>query len=184
VRAVLFFGCGRVDFDPHQRPARRPSRRGGIETSNPVCATRQQARQASAGGLLLLVVVPSRGHFGRYSGLRRYDLLFAADELICGFGRTGEYWGSQVFGIEPDYHRRRHAHSDHRSRRNRADRRLDRAAGGFDDTWPSEPIGLWPARLSARSVDASCMTTGRGKTVAQLSAWQQKGSVQVIESFQ
>ena len=34
--------------------------------------------------------------------LRRHDILFVADEVICGFGRTGRMWGSQTFGIEPD----------------------------------------------------------------------------------
>jgi 4-aminobutyrate--pyruvate transaminase len=34
--------------------------------------------------------------------LRKYDVLFVADEVICGFGRTGNYWGCQTFGITPD----------------------------------------------------------------------------------
>jgi len=34
--------------------------------------------------------------------LRKYDVLLIADEVICGFGRTGEMWGSTTFGIKPD----------------------------------------------------------------------------------
>ncbi|QOZ11831.1 aminotransferase [Bradyrhizobium sp. CCBAU 51765] len=34
--------------------------------------------------------------------LRRYDVLLIADEVICGFGRTGEAFGSTLYGIEPD----------------------------------------------------------------------------------
>ena len=34
--------------------------------------------------------------------LRKYDVLFVADEVICGFWRTGNYWGSQTFGMQPD----------------------------------------------------------------------------------
>ncbi|MBR1164806.1 aminotransferase [Bradyrhizobium elkanii] len=34
--------------------------------------------------------------------LRRYDVLLIADEVICGFGRTGADFGSQLYGIEPD----------------------------------------------------------------------------------
>ena len=34
--------------------------------------------------------------------LRKYDVLFVADEVICGFWRTGNYWGSQTLDIEPD----------------------------------------------------------------------------------
>jgi putrescine aminotransferase len=33
---------------------------------------------------------------------RHYDVLLVADEVICGFGRTGEWFGSQYFGITPD----------------------------------------------------------------------------------
>jgi 4-aminobutyrate--pyruvate transaminase len=29
-------------------------------------------------------------------------VLLVADEVICGFGRTGNYWGSQTYAIEPD----------------------------------------------------------------------------------
>lgn len=33
---------------------------------------------------------------------RKYDVLLIADEVICGFGRTGEWFASQYFGFEPD----------------------------------------------------------------------------------
>jgi putrescine aminotransferase len=29
------------------------------------------------------------------------DILLIADEVICGFGRTGEWWGSQTYGMKP-----------------------------------------------------------------------------------
>jgi 4-aminobutyrate--pyruvate transaminase len=34
--------------------------------------------------------------------LDKYDVLMVADEVICGFGRTGNMWGSQTYGIRPD----------------------------------------------------------------------------------
>ena len=34
--------------------------------------------------------------------LAKYDILLVADEVICGFGRLGEWFGSQYFGLEPD----------------------------------------------------------------------------------
>ena len=34
--------------------------------------------------------------------LRRYDILFVADEVICGFGRTGHMWGCQTYDLQPD----------------------------------------------------------------------------------
>lgn len=34
--------------------------------------------------------------------LRRHDILLIADEVVTGFGRTGEMFGSTKYGIEPD----------------------------------------------------------------------------------
>ena len=49
------------------------------------------------------VVVPPKGYFEKIQAvLRRHDVLFIADEVICGFGRTGNMWGSETFGIRPD----------------------------------------------------------------------------------
>ncbi len=48
-------------------------------------------------------VVPPRGYFDKIQAVvRKYDILFVADEVICGFARTGEMWGSQTYGIRPD----------------------------------------------------------------------------------
>ena len=52
-----------------------------------------------AGGVL----VPPKGYFQKIQAvLRKYDILMVADEVICGFGRLGPMFGSEVFGIEPD----------------------------------------------------------------------------------
>lgn len=46
---------------------------------------------------------PPRGYFPKIqSVLRKYDVLMVADEVICGFGRTGNMWGCQAYGIAPD----------------------------------------------------------------------------------
>ena len=34
--------------------------------------------------------------------LREYGIPLIADEVICGFGRTGEFWGSVTYDVEPD----------------------------------------------------------------------------------
>ena len=48
------------------------------------------------------VVVPPEGYFQAIQSiLQRHDIAFIADEVICGFGRTGNWWGSQTFGAEP-----------------------------------------------------------------------------------
>ena len=33
---------------------------------------------------------------------RKYDVLLAADEVVCGFGRTGQWFGADYYGIAPD----------------------------------------------------------------------------------
>ncbi len=49
------------------------------------------------------VIVPPAGYFARIQPiLKRYDILLVADEVICGFGRTGNWWGCQTYGIVPD----------------------------------------------------------------------------------
>ena len=34
--------------------------------------------------------------------LKKYDVLLVADEVIAGFGRTGNMWGCETYGIQPD----------------------------------------------------------------------------------
>ena len=49
------------------------------------------------------VIIPPRGYFPKIQAvLRKYDVLLVADEVICGFWRTGNYWGSQTLDIVPD----------------------------------------------------------------------------------
>ena len=49
------------------------------------------------------VIIPPATYFEKIQRvLKRYDVLFVVDEVICGFGRTGNMWGSQTFDLEPD----------------------------------------------------------------------------------
>jgi 4-aminobutyrate--pyruvate transaminase len=49
------------------------------------------------------VIVPPAGYFEQVQTvLRRYGILFIADEVICGFGRTGSMFGCDTFAIQPD----------------------------------------------------------------------------------
>ena len=49
------------------------------------------------------VIVPPATYFEKIQKvLARHDVLMVADEVICGFGRTGNMWGSQTYGINPD----------------------------------------------------------------------------------
>lgn len=48
-------------------------------------------------------VLPPATYFKKIQAvLKKYDILFVADEVICGFGRTGNLWGSQTFDLQPD----------------------------------------------------------------------------------
>ena len=48
-------------------------------------------------------IVPPKTYFAKVQAvLRKHDVLFIADEVICGFGRTGNWWGSQTFQLKPD----------------------------------------------------------------------------------
>ena len=49
------------------------------------------------------VIVPPATYFERVQRvLSKHEVLMVADEVICGFGRTGNMFGSQTFGIRPD----------------------------------------------------------------------------------
>jgi len=49
------------------------------------------------------VIVPPATYFEKIQPiLRKYDIVFLADEVICGFGRTGNMWGSQTYSLQPD----------------------------------------------------------------------------------
>lgn len=47
------------------------------------------------------VIVAPDGYYQKVQAvLNKYDILFWADEVICGFGRTGKNFGSTTVGIE------------------------------------------------------------------------------------
>jgi 4-aminobutyrate--pyruvate transaminase len=49
------------------------------------------------------VIVPPDSYFPKVQAvLNKYGILFLADEIVCGFGRTGEWFGSQTMGAVPD----------------------------------------------------------------------------------
>jgi 4-aminobutyrate---pyruvate transaminase len=48
-------------------------------------------------------IMPPEGYFPKIQAvLDRYDVIAIADEVICGFGRLGEWFGSPVLGFRPD----------------------------------------------------------------------------------
>lgn len=52
-----------------------------------------------AGGL----IIPPANYWAEIQRIcRKYDVLLHIDEVICGFGRTGQWFGCDTYGIEPD----------------------------------------------------------------------------------
>ncbi len=49
------------------------------------------------------VIIPPKTYWPEIQRIcKKYDVLLVTDEVICGFGRTGHWWGCETFGIEPD----------------------------------------------------------------------------------
>ncbi len=49
------------------------------------------------------VMVPPATYFEKIQKvLKKHEVLFIADEVITGFGRTGQMWGSDTYNITPD----------------------------------------------------------------------------------
>ncbi len=49
------------------------------------------------------VIIPPRTYFKKIQAvLKKYDIIFIDDEVICGFGRTGNTFGCETFGFTPD----------------------------------------------------------------------------------
>ena len=49
------------------------------------------------------VIVPPDGYFAHIEAIcHKYDMLFIVDEVITGFGRTGEWFASQRMNLSPD----------------------------------------------------------------------------------
>ncbi|HUF55035.1 MAG TPA: aspartate aminotransferase family protein [Thermohalobaculum sp.] len=63
-----------------------------------VCAFIAEPIQGAGG-----VIVPPDSYWPEIQRIcRERDILLVADEVICGFGRTGAWWGSDTFAIEAD----------------------------------------------------------------------------------
>lgn len=49
------------------------------------------------------VIVPPPGYFETIQEIcRKYGVLLHSDEVVCGLGRTGKWFGYQHFGVQPD----------------------------------------------------------------------------------
>ncbi|WP_375058096.1 aspartate aminotransferase family protein [Zobellella sp. DQSA1] len=49
------------------------------------------------------VIIPPQSYWPEIRRIcKRYDILLVVDEVICGFGRTGHWFASEYYGLEPD----------------------------------------------------------------------------------
>ncbi|OUM29230.1 aspartate aminotransferase family protein [Pseudomonas sp. 1239] len=49
------------------------------------------------------VIIPPETYWPKIKEiLAKYEILFIADEVICGFGRTGQWFGTDYYGLKPD----------------------------------------------------------------------------------
>ncbi|WP_421706852.1 aspartate aminotransferase family protein [Algihabitans sp.] len=50
------------------------------------------------------VITPPEGYWERVQEIcRKYEILLHIDEVVCGVGRTGTWFGYQNYGIQPDF---------------------------------------------------------------------------------
>ncbi|MEM1345946.1 MAG: aspartate aminotransferase family protein [Pseudomonadota bacterium] len=101
INQPYWFGEAHAGEDPHTFGLRRAHElaetldRLGPET---VAAFIAEPIQGAGG-----VVIPPESYWPEIQRIcRERDILLVADEVICGFGRTGNWWGSETFAIEPD----------------------------------------------------------------------------------
>jgi taurine-pyruvate aminotransferase len=70
--------------------------REGADTVGALCL-----EPVTAGGG---VIPPPDGYWPRVQEIcKKYDILLHIDEVVCGVGRTGEWFGFQHYGIQPDF---------------------------------------------------------------------------------
>jgi taurine-pyruvate aminotransferase len=71
-------------------------RREGADTIGAICL-----EPVTAGGG---VITPPAGYWDRVQDIcRRHSILLHLDEVVCGVGRTGKWFGYQHYGIRPDF---------------------------------------------------------------------------------
>ena len=82
----------------------------GIRAANAIEEVILREGADTVGGLILEpvtagggVITPPEGYWERVQEIcKKYDVLLIIDEVVCGMGRTGTWFGYQNYGVEPD----------------------------------------------------------------------------------
>lgn len=82
----------------------------GIRAANAIEEVILREGPDTVGGLILEpvtagggVIEPPKGYWDRVQEIcKKYDVLLIIDEVVCGMGRTGTWFGYQHYGVQPD----------------------------------------------------------------------------------
>ena len=82
----------------------------GIRAANAIEEVILREGADTVGGIILEpvvagggVIVPPRGYWERVQEIcKKHSVLLIIDEVVCGMGRTGTWFGYQQFGVQPD----------------------------------------------------------------------------------
>ena len=82
----------------------------GIRAANAIEEVILREGADTVGGIILEpvvagggVIVPPKGYWERVQEIcKKYNVLLIIDEVVCGMGRTGTWFGYQQFGVQPD----------------------------------------------------------------------------------
>jgi len=82
----------------------------GIRAANAIEEVILREGADTVGGLILEpitagggVIEPPKGYWDRVQEIcKKYDVLLIIDEVVCGMGRTGTWFGYQHYGVQPD----------------------------------------------------------------------------------
>ena len=82
----------------------------GIRAANAIEEVILREGADTVGGIILEpvvagggVIVPPQGYWERVQEIcKKYNVLLIIDEVVCGMGRTGTWFGYQQFGVQPD----------------------------------------------------------------------------------
>jgi taurine-pyruvate aminotransferase len=82
----------------------------GLRAANAIEEVILREGADTVGGLILEpvtagggVIPPPKGYFERVQEIcKKHDILLIIDEVVCGLGRTGTWFGYQQYGVQPD----------------------------------------------------------------------------------
>lgn len=82
----------------------------GVRAANAIEEVILREGADTVGGLILEpitagggVIIPPQGYWDRVQEIcKKYQVLLIIDEVVCGMGRTGTWFGYQHYGVQPD----------------------------------------------------------------------------------